>query len=73
MRNLRPLGYALLVLAIVLVSWGLFRQVDPIEHPVTFTGYVAVIVLASVLGFIFTSDWHRVHRAPGLLAGKPVP
>ncbi len=56
MRNLRPLGYALLVLAIVLVSWGLFRQVDLVEHPVTFTGYVAAIVLASVLGFIFTSD-----------------
>ena len=56
MRNLRPLGYGLLALSVLLVGWGLFRQVDPIEYPVTFAGYAAAIVLASVLGFIFTSN-----------------
>ncbi len=56
MRKRRRLGYVLLALAILLVGWGLFRQVDPIEHPVTFTGYLVAIVLASVLGFIFTSE-----------------
>ena len=55
-RKRRRLGYVLLALAILLVGWGLFRQVDPIEHPVTFTGYLVAIVLASVLGFIFTSE-----------------
>ena len=55
-RKRRRLGYALLALAVLLVGWGLFRQVDPIEYPVTFTGYLAAIVLASVLGFIFTSE-----------------
>ena len=32
-RKRRRLGYALLALAVLLVGWGLFRQVDPIEFP----------------------------------------
>ncbi len=56
MPSIRSLGFTLLIVAVALTVWGLFRQVDPGEHPVTFGTYILAILLASIAGFVLSAD-----------------
>jgi hypothetical protein len=52
----RPIGFALLTLAVALTVWGMFRQVDPVQHTHTFTAYITASLVASVVGFVLSAD-----------------